>query len=178
MKKLPLASVVLCGLLAAATVQAADQPVLPDPALTPGAVASTDKNIVCAPGYSKSVRHTPSWLKAKVYRKYGIPRHAGPYEMDHLIPLGIGGADVEANLWPETRAPQRDNAYDKDRLEFKLYELVCHHGLDIRVAQHDIAANWILAYKKYCPTDAVCPSFDDVMGTHEDEGRGRREGRR
>ena len=25
------------------------------------------------------------------------------YEIDHLIPLGIGGADDDANLWPQPR---------------------------------------------------------------------------
>ena len=154
--------VALVFCLLAGVAFAGGHPVLPDPVLTPGAVASTDVSVVCTPGYSKSVRHTPRWLKAKVYRKYGIPRDDGPYEMDHLIPLGIGGADVEENLWPESRAATPDNAYDKDRLEFKLYEMVCHHGLDIRVAQRDIAANWVTAYKKYCPTEQVCPSFDEV----------------
>ena len=55
------------------------------------------------PGYARSVRHTSGKLKAFIYREYGVNRRGGHYEIDHLIPLGLGGADVAANLWPEPR---------------------------------------------------------------------------
>ena len=55
----------------------ADAPIRPDPRLTPGAVATTDANLVCQPGYSKSARHTSGKLKSFIYREYGIDRR-GP----------------------------------------------------------------------------------------------------
>ena len=94
----------------------ADAPILPDPALTPGAVLKTDVQTICRKGYSKSVRHTSGKLKASIYREYGIDRHSGHYEIDHLIPLGIGGADVAENLWPESYDTHPWNAAVKDRL--------------------------------------------------------------
>jgi hypothetical protein len=41
---------------------------LPDSALTPGAVLTTDAAAVCSPGYAKSVRHVSGKVKAQVYR--------------------------------------------------------------------------------------------------------------
>jgi hypothetical protein len=33
--------------------------------------------------------------------EYGLPAGAHPgLEIDHLVPLGIGGADDDLNLWP------------------------------------------------------------------------------
>jgi hypothetical protein len=49
---------------------------LPDPALTPGAVLTTDAAAVCTLGYAKSVRHVSGKVKARVYREYGIAHHA------------------------------------------------------------------------------------------------------
>ena len=37
----------------------------------------------------------------------------------------------------------------KDELELRLMNLVCRGNLPLATAQHDIATNWIEAYKKY-----------------------------
>jgi hypothetical protein len=84
--------------------------------------------------------------------EYGLP--AGPhpdFEIDHLIPLGIGGADSDANLWPEPRRsiePQW-NAETKDRLEWKLRDLVCSSQLDVVEAQRMMAEDWVEAYGRF-----------------------------
>jgi hypothetical protein len=34
--------------------------------------------------------------------RYGLPAGTHPdYEIDHLIPLGLGGSDDSSNLWPQ-----------------------------------------------------------------------------
>jgi hypothetical protein len=137
----------------------ADDPILPDPSLTPGAVLTTDTELICVDGYSRTVRHTSGKLKVRIYREYGIQRKSGWYEIDHLIPLGIGGADVAANLWPQSYRTTPWNAGVKDRLELKLHDLVCHGELEITEAQKAMAGNWIEAYQRFCPTDADCPSY-------------------
>ncbi len=75
---------------------------LPDPHLTPGAVSTVDVAQICSPGFAKAVRHTSRALKLAVYAAYRIAPDSGRYEIDHLIPLELGGADVAANLWPES----------------------------------------------------------------------------
>ena len=81
--------------------------------------------------------------------EYGLPPGPHPdYEIDHLIPLGIGGADEDANLWPEPRRSIEPtwNAEAKDRLEARLRELVCDGSLDVREAQRAIADDRTEAY--------------------------------
>ena len=139
----------LVGSVMTATAAMAADPVVPDPKLTPAAVATTDKITICQPGYSKSVRHTSGQLKHEVYVEYGIARNTGHYEIDHLIPLGIGGADTRENLWPENRDNQPWNAGLKDRLENYLHVEVCAGHIAAQDAQKAIAADWVAAYRRY-----------------------------
>jgi hypothetical protein len=134
---------------------------LPDPLLTPGAInpTVTQDNIhstVCVKGYTKTIRppaHFTNKLKKRQMREYGYtdrnPKH---YEEDHLIALSIGGApDDPRNLWPEPRNSEWD-AKKKDRLEIVLYKMVCAREISLSEAQHEMATNWIAAWKKYVPS--------------------------
>jgi hypothetical protein len=139
-------------LLFLAQVVLADQPtpILPDPKLTPGDAFEVTAQDVCVPGYARKVRDVPQEIKRQVYAEYGITEHhPGDYEVDHLISLELGGSNSIKNLWPESRRTSPWNAYVKDRLEDKLHELVCDGKIDLKTAQHEIATNWIEAYKKY-----------------------------
>jgi hypothetical protein len=149
MKRAPF--VALLAMLALAGPALAETTIVPDPTLTPGAIRSTDAAEICSHG-TRELRH---WDRARddtVMAEYGLP--AGPhpdFEIDHLVPLGVGGADDVANLWPEPRRsiePQW-NAETKDRLEWKLRDLICSGALDVRVAQRAIAEDWTEAYSKY-----------------------------
>ena len=134
--------------------------VLPDPWQTPGAIDPriTEANIastICVPGYTERVRPPEDVsyrLKHELMAAYG---HRGErlryYELDHLIPLELGGAPLaRANLWVEPRRARDGwDAARKDELERALNKLVCTHRLDLATAQRDIATNWIAAYRKY-----------------------------
>lgn len=141
-----------------------EDPIRPDPRMTPGAALTTDPSVVCHVGYSKTVRHTSGKLKHRIYVEYGLDRKGGHYEIDHLIPLSIGGADVAENLWPQSYDTVPWNAHIKDRLELKLLHLVCHGDLPIIQAQRDIAQDWVAAYQKYCPTERDCPGYRPSEG--------------
>ena len=87
-----------------------------------------------------------------ILAEYGLPSGPHPdFEIDQLVPLGIGGADNEKNLWPEPRGsiePQW-KAETKDRFEWKLRNLVCSGQLDVREAQREIVEDWTEAYQRY-----------------------------
>ena len=132
-----------------ATMTFAADPVLPDPKLTPGAVLTTDAAVICRPGYARSVRRTSGSLKHRIYLEYGITQKNGRYEIDHLVPLSIGGADTRENLWPESHDTKPWNADVKDRLENYLHVEVCAGQIALADAQEAVAADWIAAYRKY-----------------------------
>lgn len=121
----------------------ADVP-MPDPALTPGGTQSTDPAAVCTPGWASAHRDVSTATKDQVAAAYGLSSRYG-YEIDHLIPLELGGANTTANLWPEPyNSP--DGAIQKDGLEDWLHQQVCDHGLALVTAQRQIAHNWYLTW--------------------------------
>jgi hypothetical protein len=115
---------------------------LPDPRCTPGDALRVSTRAVCTPGYAARVRDVSVALKDAVYTSYGVRRHPRyAYEVDHLVPLEIGGSNAQSNLWPQP-AP----AYHvKDALEDALHAAVCQHRMSLRHAQALIARNWVVA---------------------------------
>jgi hypothetical protein len=88
----------------------------------------------------------------EILRRYGLPAGMHPdYEIDHLIPLCLGGSDDHSNLWPRPRRSIEEtwNAEAKDRLEHLMCDMVCHGQIDIAAAQQAIATDWIAAYQTY-----------------------------
>jgi hypothetical protein len=164
---------VFLAFLAQVLVAQQPAPILPDPNLTPGNTFDVTNQDVCASGYARKVRDVPAEMKRQVYQEYGITSHGnGDYEVDHLIPLELGGSNSIKNLWPESHRTAPWNAQVKDRLEDKLHELVCSGQLDLKTAQQAIASNWIEAYKKYVspnppipePTSRRVPKASDITG--------------
>jgi hypothetical protein len=117
----------------------------PDPSCTPGAIdpAVTQANIattICRRGYTATVRppeNETSRLKSELYVAYGIT--AGTVsELDHLVPLELGGANDVKNLWPEVGPLPNP----KDKVENALNDAVCSGKVPLAAAQKAIAANW------------------------------------
>jgi hypothetical protein len=79
---------------------------LPNPAITPGlADPALTKDVLCAPGFStRSIRNVPSARKKAIYKVYGMVSDTPPCpcEIDHLIPLSLGGSNRPRNLWPQS----------------------------------------------------------------------------
>lgn len=118
---------------------------LPDSVATPGVVATADTAVVCH-RTTKTVRHTTENTKAHVYAEYGIVTHrTGQFEIDHLIPLELGGADTIANLWPEPAAP-KPGFHEKDQLENRLHRMACAGEIPLDSAQRWIARDWGSAF--------------------------------
>jgi len=104
----------------------------PDPGCTPGALDSAvnQQNIgqtICVPGYTGRVRPTSaaiSRIRGPLVAAYheSMADFYGPFgEIDHRIPLELGGSSAIANLWPEPG--RRPNA--KDEIEDRLKADVC-----------------------------------------------------
>jgi hypothetical protein len=122
---------------------------LPDSACTPGAIfANATVQEICTPGYSSSVRNVPFSEKDQAYAEYGIHSHyAGQYEVDHLVPLELGGSNAIANLWPEAASPT-PGFHQKDEVENYLHDQVCSGAMSLKEAQNEIATNWLAVYNR------------------------------
>lgn len=125
----------------------------PNPRLTPGAVRPTTKEALCSPKFrTDAYRHTSLALKKKVCRAYGIAKcPSRTMEIDHLVPLELGGADVEANLWPEYAryADGSPGFHDKDVLENALKRQLCAGSMSLMEAQKAVVRprNWKKEHK-------------------------------
>jgi hypothetical protein len=117
--------------------------------LTPGEIRPIELAEVCRTGEAQVVvRNIPEDTQRRVFAAYGISPRAGEFEVDYLITPDLGGTESVRNMWPQPYSTKW-NAKVKDRLEQRLHQLVCDGKLDLATAQHDIASDWIGAYRKY-----------------------------
>jgi len=128
--------------------------VLPRHDLTPGAVdpgvtQSNIRNTICRRGYTSTVRPPFEYTNARKHRLmriYGVAGGIHDYELDHLIPLELGGCpNCEANLWPEPRNVF-PGASEKDEVESYLHDQVCSGVMPLAEAQQQIAADSYAVY--------------------------------
>jgi anti-sigma factor RsiW len=132
--------------------------VVPNPGLTPGATRTVAISDVCSMPHEQVVAEVSPQLQREVFQEYGIvDPQPNDYEIDYLIAPGLGGTEDIHNLWPQPYTSPTWNAYVKNSLEEHLHQLVCAGKLDLSTAQHDIATDWIAAYKKYFHTDRPLP---------------------
>ncbi|MGH9125739.1 MAG: hypothetical protein ACRDZ8_13585 [Acidimicrobiales bacterium] len=132
--------------------------------MTPATVGST----ICTSGWTSVVRPPESYTEqvkqlevgaggTVSYRGVSYPVHGfeladrllSHYELDHLIPLELGGSPADPrNLWMQPYQPPSGNAAPgtgsqaKDAVENAAKEAVCAGRLSLATAQHDIAADW------------------------------------
>lgn len=140
---------------------------IPDPKCTPGAINPTVTSEVLAdPSFrTKCIRNhvTTEHEKFVTYSWYGIhhPRHnhgrTQVCELDHLVPLELGGADTLDNIWPQC-GPSDTTLWKryfkrKDLVENYLAKMVREGKMRLVDAQQGIAQDWtqyLPAAKREC----------------------------
>lgn len=146
---------------------------VPDPQCTPGGVN---------PSITADVLRDPQWrtgcirncqeseaAKHITYQWYGVkkPRvNSGENqvcELDHLVPLELGGADGLGNIWPECGPDAtilKDRYFKvKDRVENYLADEVRAGRMPLETAQRGIAEDWtqyLNEANKYCARGGHC----------------------
>ena len=123
-----------------------DEGRLPDRQCTPGGIdpAVRQANIqstICVSGYTSRVRppeaQTEAFKFSEAYPAYGI-QSGDQSELDHLVPLELGGDNAAANLWPEVGSLPNP----KDDVEDALNRGVCDGRVSLASAQRAMARNW------------------------------------
>jgi hypothetical protein len=125
--------------------------VLPDARCSPGAYYSglTGKAI-CSPEFDTSqIPDVSGREKRRVEAEYGMPqkRYGRSIEIDRIVPLGLGGSNAIANLFPESGSGPA-SYHAKDRLERRLRSLVCSGRISLDSARKGIAKNWTALYRR------------------------------
>lgn len=107
----------------------------PDPMLTPGVVRPLTTVAVCSTTWGLDRRFVTVRMKRHVFAAYGIAwaDRAG-YEVDHLVPRELAGADDLLNLWPQSWTGHL-NAHVKDQEENRLHRAVCAGAVTLAAAQ-------------------------------------------
>jgi len=126
--------------------RARDDGRLPDRHCTPGTIdpAVTQADIqatICVSGYTEKVRppesQTGKFKFNEAYPAYHMTAGTES-ELDHLVPLELGGANDAANLWPEVGSVPNP----KDSVERALNRAICDDRIPLSRAQRAIARNW------------------------------------
>jgi hypothetical protein len=127
---------------------------LPDRRCSPGAYMSgLTKAVICSSTFRTGpIRNVPESEKHMVEVEYGLaPKGYGAtLEVDHIVSLELGGSNDIANLYPEKAVlpGHQPGFHVKDKLENAAHKAVCAGTITLSVAQHQIAANWELLYKR------------------------------
>jgi hypothetical protein len=93
-------------------------------------------------------------FKYESMRAYDAGGSAGAYELDHVVPLEVGGSSDTRDLWPEPDDHLSPGvANSKDVVENELHDLVCNAVEDrpyvpLTTAQVLIASDWTTALAK------------------------------
>lgn len=128
---------------------------VPAEVLNTDVTQGTIQETICVPGYTASVRPSTSFtngVKAKLLREQGHPASAAPdYELDHRVPLALGGHPRNMKNLMLQPWEGEDGAKRKDRLERKLQKLVCAYVLKLEEARRAIFVDWQAAYRNYIP---------------------------
>ena len=120
-----------------ATHPSPQQSLVPDPKLTPGRVASLEKE---RQGVTVA-------MEQKVLRRYHIPwERRAEFKLDHLIPPELGGADTIDNLWPQKFSARPYGTERKELLTKVLLEKIRLGKMTLAQAQEEIRRDWIDAF--------------------------------
>jgi len=142
----------IAAIAVALPVLAEELPIQPDNSLTPGVIGSADFADVCGlvdgQTYSQRHRDTTQKMKNAAYVAYNVNKAGREFEVDHRVPLCIGGADDQANLWPQLGF-EHPSFHDKDRLETRVCGAVCRtRTMTLAEGQAIFLGDWIAGYEQ------------------------------
>jgi hypothetical protein len=121
---------------------------LPSSFNTPGNKSKANDTQVCAADFEASVKPMAKWQRDKALELYGKRPEDFTGELDHLIPVSLGGTNDPENLWP-IPASKEIGPEQKKALDVKLHQMVCDKTLTLKAAQDAIKKDWVKAYGQY-----------------------------
>lgn len=129
--------------LTAALLLMADPAQAEGPPLNPNVTQATIATTICQIGWTRAIRpyvSTMKQIKAEMLAAVGEPiERRNQYELDHKIPLALGGAVVDRR---NLALQPIEEAHEKDAIEVCLSSLVCQGKIELEDAQSAIWEDW------------------------------------
>ena len=120
-------------------------------AINPEVTQANIRQNICVSGWTKTIRPPVSYtntVKHNLMQREGIPwADAHDYELDHLIPLQLGGHPRDRRNLVLQPWEGPDGAHAKDVVETRVKRLVCVGRVKLSTARSCMAADW-----HTCPT--------------------------
>jgi hypothetical protein len=132
---------------------------MPDPNLTPGCITHVaSQDVAAGRRPTPTARRVTHATKRYIFMSYGIPdQDDALYEIDHLVPLELGGSNAPSNLWPQPIVSTYTGD-EKDRLENNVHAMVARGTITPVQAINLWAYNWVDAYR-------LLVNLDDSVGS-------------
>jgi hypothetical protein len=121
----------------------------PKKALSPGDVTTTSTNTVCNLAPAATSHPIPPSLQQASLDAYGYanPSVQNKYIVTFVVPLSLGGAMTQANVWPAS--VRGTGFFELIQLDHILKQQVCRRFLTLKQAQRALESNWYAAWLKY-----------------------------
>lgn len=127
---------------------------LPDNACTPGAFVRKTQADICD-GHTERP-NLPTSERRALLARYGVPGWTGANgELDHRIPLFLGGTTDRRNVWPERGSIPNP----KDKLEGLVFRRVCAGTMRVRTALLIFEGNWRASYSYFVLRTGPLPAI-------------------
>jgi hypothetical protein len=124
---------------------------VPDRRCSPGGYYQRlTRSVICSASFhTGAIRDVPQTEKFAVEREYGMTAAYYGYsiEIDHIVPLELGGSNAIGNLFPEPGSG-RASYHLKDALENRAKAMVCEGRLSLGAARLGFATNWEALYRR------------------------------
>jgi hypothetical protein len=137
-------------------------------AIDPRVTQATIQQTICTSEFTDIVGLSIAYadpIKARLLSSGHLPGTAQNYELDHLVPLNLGGSPTSRrNLWlqpyGDAAHPLKDTdkwpddgsvaagARQKNSVETLLNKEVCEGKLTLKEAQEQIRTDWFALYKE------------------------------
>ena len=125
----------LTALALLALIAAGPPPGVVNPDVTQDNIGQT----ICVPGWTKTIRPSVGYTNGVKREMLGLAHvDMRAYELDHFIPLELGGHPKDRqNLWPQPWGG-KCGAHAKDVMEKSLHRKVCDRQMTLAAAQVEI----------------------------------------
>lgn len=119
----------------------------PDVVPPQGDVITVPIDELCLKNYVSQKSSVSVTVQKKVFTKYKVDYPSdGKYQLDHFIPVELGGSNSMDNLWPQPASP-KPGFQEKNQVEQYLYKQVCSGAISLKSAQQQIR-DWQTVYNK------------------------------